>query len=199
MKTKLLLGFASIVLFASCIHDFHGGGEEIEFTEKNYIYEGDLYRIYLETEIEELDVQIQELEDIIANDKGDQKTQEELDKTNNQKNQISEDLRGIISLEQVGLKLPPPPPPCPSPRNCDFSQLEHILVDNRIQEMQISFYDKNENLIGGGDINELSPLPNVMGQINYSNLEISSNNEPVAAIQVSVKNIDSEEYTYLVK
>ncbi len=200
MKTKLLIASTFVLLLTACIKDYHGGGqeEEIIFTEKNYIYEGDLYRISLETEIEELDMTIQELEDIIANNQGNEKTEEQLKDANVQRNFLKEEIQSIVSLEQVGLRIPPPPPPCPSPRNCDFSFLEYILADSSVQQLEIRLLGKDGKLIGGGTINDLESLPGSKNQINFSNLVISKDTEAVFNIQVKVIKFDQTELNYSV-
>lgn len=202
MKTKpiLIIAFAAL-LMTSCIKDHIGhGGLDINFTEKNYVYEGDLYRIYLDDEIEILDIKIQELEDIIYNNQGDQNTQNDLEAATEQRNMLNDELQGVFSLEQVGLRLPPPPPPCPRPRNCDFSGLEYILTDVSVDKIRIIFLDDNGNTIGGGTIDDLSTLPDSAGQINFSNLMINGQQGSVAAIQVQAFNSQGiEERNYLVK
>jgi len=201
MKTKLLFGVLLTFLVSSCIKDFYGhGGHDINFTEKNYVYEGDLYSIYLDDEIEILDIKIQELEDIIYNNQGDQNTQNDLVAATEQRNMLNDELQGIVSLEQVGLRLPPPPPPCPRPRNCDFSGLEYILTDVSVDKIRIIFLDDNGNTIGGGTIDDLGTLPDSAGQINFSKLMINGQQGSVAAIQVQVFNSQGiEERNYLVK
>ncbi|MBD0852552.1 hypothetical protein [Maribacter arenosus] len=201
MKTKLLFGVLLTFLVSSCIKDFHGhGGHDINFTEKNYVYEGDLYSIYLDDEIEILDIKIQELEDIINNNQGDQNTQTDLEAAKEQRIMLNDELQGVFSLEQVGLRLPPPPPPCPRPRNCDFSGLEYILTDVSVEKIRIIFLDDNGNTIGGGTIDDLSTLPDSAGQINFSKLMINGQQGSVAAIQVQAFNSQGiEERNYLVK
>jgi hypothetical protein len=190
MKTKpiIIIAFAAL-LMTSCIKDYLGQGEDkIKFTSNNYLYEGSLYSLYLYDEIETLDNKIQELNDIINNNQGDENTKKDLVAASEQRQILNKDLQGIISLEQVGLRLPPPPPPCPRPRNCDFSGLEYILTPVGAEKINILFLDDDGNTVGGGTIDELSPLPDSKGQINYSNMMINGQSGSVAAIQVSVLN-----------
>ena len=190
MKTKpiIIIAFAAL-LMGSCIKDYMGhGGDKIKFTSDNYLYEGDLYSIYLNDKIEILDIKIQELNDIIANNQGDENTAKDLSAANEQRLILTEDLQGIISLEQVGLRLPPPPPPCPRPRNCDFSGLEYVLTSIVTEKINILFLDDNGDTVGGGTIDDLGILPDSGGQIKYSNLMMSGENFSVSAIQVTVFN-----------
>ncbi len=202
MKTKpiIIIAFAAL-LMTSCIKDYLGQGDDkIKFTSNNYLYEGSLYSLYLYDEIETLDNKIQELNDIINNNQGDENTKKDLVAASEQRHILNKDLQGIISLEQVGLRLPPPPPPCPRPRNCDFSGLEYILTPVGAEKINILFLDDDGNTVGGGTIDELSPLPDSKGQINYSNMMINGQQGSVAAIQVQVFNSQGiEERNYLVK
>lgn len=202
MKTKpiIIIAFAAL-LMTSCIKDYLGQGDDkIKFTSNNYLYEGSLYSLYLYDEIETLDKKIQELNDIINNNQGDENTKKDLVAASEQRQILNKDLQGIISLEQVGLRLPPPPPPCPRPRNCDFSGLEYILTPVGAEKINILFLDDDGNTVGGGTIDELSPLPDSKGQINYSNMTINGQQGSVAAIQVQVFNSQGiEERNYLVK
>ncbi len=200
MKTKLLIVSAFVLLLTACIKDYHGGGqeEEIIFTEKNYIYEGDLYRLALETDIEALDVTIQELEDIIANNQGDENTGQQLEEANEQRSFLTEELQSILSLEQVGLRIPPPPPPCPKPRSCDFSQIQYILTDRSVRQLEIRLLGKDGKLIGGGTINDLESLPGSENQINFSNLMISNDTGAVFSIEVTAIKSDQTELKYTV-
>ncbi|WP_273567975.1 hypothetical protein [Maribacter halichondriae] len=201
MKAKIMILMVSLIGLSSCIKDYHGSGpKEIEFTEKNYLYEGHLYQVYIDGEIEALNIEIQVLKDKIANDLGDENTEKDLAAAAERRDGLEDDLKSIFSLEQVGIRIPPPPPPCPIPNNCDFSGLEYVLAGTGVEKIRILFFNEGGDVVGGGTIDELSPLPGAEGQINYSNLMIGDQNSPVSAIQVQVFNSDGvEERNYTVK
>lgn len=197
MKTKLFFIASFLFIFSSCIKDYHGGGpEKIEFTEKNYVYEGELYRIYLNGEIEVLDKEIKVLENILANNQGNEKTEQELALAKNQREVLKGNLSTIIPSEQVAIRLPPPPPPCPIPSNCDFSGLEYILTPIQTEKIRVLFLDDKDNIIGGGTFDELSPLPEAEGQISFSRLMIGEYDSPVIKIRVEATNFDKTVRTY---
>tara|TARA_R110001583_G_scaffold65184_2_gene188465 strand:- start:5793 stop:6404 length:612 start_codon:yes stop_codon:yes gene_type:complete len=203
MKTKLLiLTVLTTLLMTSCIKDYLGeqGSENIKFTSGNYLYEGDLYSLHLNDEIETLDIKIKELNDIINNNQGDEKTKEDLAAAIEQRQALNKDLQDIISLEQVGKRFPPPPPPCPRPRNCDFSGLEYILTPIGAEKIKIQFLDDKDTTIGGGTIEELSLLPDSKGLIKYGKTMTYGQSGSVVAIQVSVLNeVDKVLREYLIK
>ncbi|MEX0272849.1 MAG: hypothetical protein AB3N16_00550 [Flavobacteriaceae bacterium] len=201
MKTPLKLFFLPVffALTISCVHDYHGGnGQDIEFTETNYVYEGHLYQIHLKAEIKALDIEIKELEDILANGQGDNNTQQELAKAYEQRDFLNKELQGIIDLEQVGLKLPKPKPPCPNPQNCDFSDLKYVLTDSKVQQIYLQFYNAQDQLVGGGNIDDLMSLAGSKGQLHYSHLGMAPNTGVVAKIKVFVKTSDKNERSYVV-
>ncbi len=176
MKTKVLLLLSITgLLMMSCLKEYSGGGiEEVELTDSNYIYEGHLYEIYLEQEIEKLDVEIQLLEDIVANNQADQTTLDQLAAAKKESYELSSEIENIFSFDELAIRIPRPKPPCPTPLNCDFTLLENILTNNFAEKITLEFQDKNGKVIGGGTIDELSPLPETGGEILFSKINISS-------------------------
>ena len=192
MKIKLSLLGIALLLFTSCIKDYYGGGgdKEPKFTEKNYIYEGDLYGIALSSQIEMLEVEIQELKDIIKNGQGDETTEKELQQATQNQLELSEELNSILSLEKVGIRLPPVPPPCPRPRNCDFSELEYFVVANFVKEINILFSNGQGEVIGGGTLDSFQTLPGSNNLLKYTNLNINGSGKDITSIQVKVTQLD---------
>ncbi len=197
MKTKpisiiLLTGLLTI----SCIKDYIGhGGDKIELTSENYLYEGDLYQVYLDQEIAKLDATIQILNDIIANNQADQTTFEELKEAEQARENLISEGATIISLEQVGRTIPKPKPPCPKPRNCDFSAFEYVLAENTVEKLEILILNEDGKTIGGGIIDNLGPLSGTGDLIQYSNLMVDSYKDPITiAVQVFTTNGDDRNY-----
>ena len=200
MKTKLLFTATLLLIFSSCIKDYHSGGpEKIEFTKENYVYEGELYRVYLNAEIEKLEITIEALKDILAKNNGDEEAKKELASARALRGVLKDDVGSIISLEQVGIRLPSPPPPCPIPNNCDFSGLEYILTSSQTAKIQVLFFDDKDNVIGGGTFDELSLLPGTEGQISFSRLMIGKYESPVTKIRVEATNFDETIRSYELK
>ncbi|MCK0136579.1 hypothetical protein [Arenibacter sp. S6351L] len=200
MKKKpiIIIAFAAL-LIASCIKDYTGhGGDKIELTQDNYLYEGDLYRIYLDQEIAKLDVTIAALNDIIDNNQADQTTLEDLKTAEQAKENLVSEIATLISLEQVGLRIPRPRPPCPQPVSCDYSLFEYLLAPNTVEKMEILILNANGKTIGGGVIDDLSPLSGTGGMIQFSKLKFDSYKEPIT-ISVKVFGVNGKDINYIVE
>ena len=199
MKTKpiIIIAFAAL-LMASCIKDHIGhGGDKIELTQDNYVYEGDLYRVYLDQEVAELDVTIAALNDIIANNQADQTTFEDLKKAEQSKENLISEETTIIDLQQVGRTIPKPRPPCPKPRNCDFTALEYVLTTNTVEKLEILILNEEGKTIGGGTIDDLRPLSGTGGLIQFSELMVDSYKDPIT-ISVQVFDANGIDRSYIV-
>lgn len=200
MKKKpiIILAFAAL-LIASCIKDYVGhGGDKIELTQDNYLYEGDLYRIYLDQEIAKLDVTIAALNDIIANNQADQTTLNDLKAAEEAKENFVSEITIIFDLEQVGRTIPRPRPPCPSPQTCDFTAFEYVLTDNTVEKLEILILNENGKTIGGGVIDDLTPLSGTGGLIQFSKLKVDSYKDPIT-ISVKVFGVNGNDRSYNLK
>ncbi|WP_291866682.1 hypothetical protein [Maribacter sp.] len=196
MKTKLFLSICMLFVLTSCINDYHGGsGEEIKLTEDNYLYEGDLYQIYLDQEIEKLDLEIEVLEDIVANNQANQTTYDELATAKNKKVEFNAEIESIISIEELERRIPSPRPPCPRPSSCDFAIFEYILAGKNVKEIALRILDEDGKTIGGGTIDELSPLPDTKDLIKFSKLNIAPYTGTISiAIEVIDKTGNNRNY-----
>ncbi|MFP2997072.1 hypothetical protein ABN763_14240 [Spongiivirga sp. MCCC 1A20706] len=175
---KTFLGVLVVITFTSCVTDYQGQiPDEAEFTATNYIYEGDLYKYYLEEQISNANNQT----------------------SDNQLNFWKKELNNIINLEKLGLDLIPPIPPCPTPNECGYEDLEYLLVDSKAEKVEVIFYDSNDKAIGGGTIDLLSPLPDAKGLINFANLKIENYNDNLYSIKVEVFENNKVTRSYLVK
>jgi hypothetical protein len=200
MKKKpiIIIAFAAL-LMASCIKDHVGhGGDKIVLTQDNYLYEGDLYNIYLDQEIAKLDVTIEALNAIIANNQADQTTLDDLKAAEETKENFVSEIATIISLEQVGLRIPPPRPPCPQPRNCDYSLFEYVLAANTVEKLEILILNENGKTIGGGIIDDLDTLSGTGDVIQFSKLTVTSYKDP-NSISVQVSDINGKNRSYIVE
>lgn len=189
MKTKFIITVALLgLLMTSCIKDYMGhANDKVVLTSDNYLYEGDLFQVYLDQKVAKLDVSIAALKDIIANNQADETTLNKLIAAEEARDNFISQEASIISLEQVGRTIPKPRPPCPKPRNCDFSTFEYVLAPNTVKEIKIEILNNNGKTIGGGNINDLSPLSGTGGLILFSKLRIDSYKEPIT---ISVEVID---------
>ncbi|NER18688.1 hypothetical protein [Spongiivirga citrea] len=159
-----IVGLLFLTTLTSCLTDYQGQiPDETEFTATNYVYEGDLYKYYLEEQIE----------------------QNGNNASDNQLNFWKKELSNIIDLEQLGLDLIPPIPPCPRPRDCGYEALEYLLIDSNADRVEVLFHDQNNKTIGGGAIDEFTPMPEAKGFISLANLKIE-NYTDVYSIEVNV-------------
>ncbi len=200
MKTKpiIIIAFAAL-LMASCIKDYVGhGGDKIELTQDNYLYEGDLYRVYLDQEITKLDVTIEALNAIIANNQADQTTLNDLKAAEEAKENFVSEISTIIDLQQVGITIPRPRPPCPKPRNCDFTALEYVLAATTVEKLEILILNEDGKTIGGGTIDDLRPLSGTGGKIQFSKLMVDSYKDPIT-ISVQVFSTNGFKRSYKVE
>tara|TARA_R110000868_G_scaffold87844_2_gene245346 strand:+ start:11608 stop:12216 length:609 start_codon:yes stop_codon:yes gene_type:complete len=200
MKKKpiIIIAFA-VLLMASCIKDYVGqGGDKIEFTQDNYLYEGDLYRVYLDQQITKLDVTITALNDIIANNQADQTTLDDLKAAEQAKENLDSEKAKIISLEQVGLRIPRPRPPCPQPHTCDFTAFDYLLTTNTAEKIELLILNENGKTIGGGIIDDLGPLSGTGGMIQFSQLKVDSYKDPIT-LSVKVYEVNGIVRSYTVE
>ncbi len=172
-----IVGFLFLTALTSCLTDYQGQiPEKTEFTATNYVYEGDLYKFYLEQQIEN------------AENNG----------NNNQLNFWKKELSNIINLQEIGLDIIGPRPPCPRPRDCGYEELKYLLIDSKTEKVEVLFYDGNDKLVGGGSIDKLSPLPDSKGLIYFANLQIEDYTN-VNAIKIEVFADNKVVRSYLVK
>ncbi|MFX0558561.1 hypothetical protein ACOCEA_17295 [Maribacter sp. CXY002] len=200
MRTKpiIIIAFTAL-LITSCIKDYVGHvGNKIELTSDNYLYEGHLYRVYLDQEVAKLDVTIATLQDIIANNQADQTTLEDLKEAEQAKEIFISEGATIKSLGQVGRIIPQPRPPCPQPRNCDFTALEFVLAASTIEKLEILILDANGKTVGGGVIDNLRPLSGTGGQIKFSELKVDSYEDPIS-ISVRVFDVNGIARSYILE
>lgn len=201
MKTKFTLLVLSLFLLTSCIHDYYGGDgkeEEIELTDENYLYEGDLYTIYLNTEIAEVETRILELEDIIGNNQASEEIKKEYEEKELLLDNLFSELNDIIDLDQVLIGRPKPRPPCPEPKNCDYLLFEYVMVPSTVKEVSLKILNTENEQIGGGTLNDFDILDDTQGLLALSKLSISPYEGPIK-IEVTIIDETGKDRMYLVE
>ncbi|WP_405413035.1 hypothetical protein [Maribacter sp. Asnod1-A12] len=188
MKTKLfLITTFTLLLISSCIKDYTGtikdSTDEI-LTKTNFSYEGDMFKFYLELEIENLNEVISKLKTISPNDAGYDQAQKELLEAKAQQVTYNEQVAAIIDIDEVGLKIGPviPRPPC----NCFSLQnsLEYVLILKGDNIKNISVFDINGKILSSS-IPEFSPLPEYNNQLLYATYKDLQNIKGEVVIQIS--------------
>ncbi len=160
MKTKItfLIVFISLS-FTSCFKDYIGhGSEKIKLTAENNIYEGDLYRTYLDAEIVTVDNLIDDLNKIIDSDLGNEQTHKDLETAKSHKAMLKQETSLALAPDFLFKRIPRPRPPCPNPQNCNFLGFDFITSLTEAQLKSIQVVDANGTEIGGttGNQNSLS-------------------------------------------
>jgi hypothetical protein len=200
MKFKtILLSIMALATFSACVMDYYGGGPmEIELTENNYLYEGDLYDIYLNTEIANVETRLLELEDILNSNQATENDKKEYEEKQALLDDLFSELNNILDLDQVLLGVPRPRPPCPEPKNCDYSLFEYVVVSSTVKEVSIKILNADNEQVGGGQIDDLMILDDTQGLLAVSNLSISHYEGPIK-IEVALIDETGQDRTYLVE
>jgi hypothetical protein len=194
MKTKITL-LIVLVSFSltSCVKDYIGHGpKKIKLTAENNMYEGDLYKTYLDTEILIVDGQIAELNEIIGNGQGTEQTQKNLDAANAHRDMLKQESSFTLLPDYLFRRIPRPQPPCPNPQNCDFLGFDFITSLTGTQLESILITDANGTEIGGTTGNQNS-LRGTGGRAVADDFKIDS--QYTGAIFVKVVTSDKERMT----
>lgn len=167
MKTKILL-LILITMFTFSCDDENSQNENIELTDNNYIYEGDLYKQYLNDELAIVENEITQLQEIIDNGQGDNQTQIDLDEAIQERENIITNIDSIISLVTFGI-IPPPPPP--QPCSCFTPELQYFITLESTSGLQIDILNEGgEQIASTNQI--LNFLPNYDNQLKYKTISI---------------------------
>lgn len=183
MKTKLLLAVACCFFLTSCVKDFQGSGgqDEVVLTEENFLYEGDLERIYLNEEIAVL-------ENKIKDTSGDE--QEALLK---QRDELKQRISEIIDLGSIGIDIIGP---CDLPNGkCVPVRLGYLVSSTKISEMLtvVSTLDGKKDLASA----ELSPLVEYGSEVQYTRLPVAEFGDQII-VKIAKKDINGQETFYSV-
>ncbi|MRX62541.1 hypothetical protein [Maribacter luteus] len=183
MKTKLFITIAFLsLLMTSCIKDYLGdtGGDKIELNSENYLYDGDLERIFLEEQIDRLTDEIAQL------DENDPK----IEKLIKQRVNFKDRLAQIIDLSAVGLDLVIP---CDTPNGkCVPRLLEYFVFYKNIEQAVV--YVKNINGESIGISDKLTPLPEFKNELQYIRVPVDSHAKGII-IEIIKKDDQGNEIT----
>lgn len=200
MTTKFTL--LLIVLFgtSSCVTDFIGSStskrdSKIEITEDNYLYEGDLYKEYLNLETQKNYIQIEALEKLRKTRPLDDQEKKDLDNAQTNLLSLKAEFNDIIDI--VGIRIPKPKPPCPNPTNCDFVNLDYLFISDDVMEINIQAYDTKDNLVQI-EFGEFSPYPNPDSPARLSSFKMGSYAKEGLLIKVKVLKADETVREYFI-
>ena len=191
MKTKFLIVLLLSVFIFACEED-DNQNNEVVLTNSNYIYEGDIYKQYLNDELTAVEEEIIILQDIIDNGQGDNQTQIDLNAAQQERNNLIENINSIIDLVSFGVIPPlPPPSPCPQIATCYPIDINFIATIESTTALQVNIYDDQNQLIASSNPN-LMPLPNHVGQVKYQNILVL---QYVGEVSIEVEKTDNLDNT----
>ncbi|MEX0288896.1 MAG: hypothetical protein AB3N14_07270 [Flavobacteriaceae bacterium] len=190
MRSTPLLSLILVCLLLAC-----NGKDSITLTEDNYVYEGELYHLYLSGELEAVNTTIGELEAIIANNQGDEQTEIALQQALENKASLSNELAGIPDI--AGFDIVPPRPPCPNGDLCLPSDFKYLLTDSNINIGSFTILDAQQNPVVMTTNAETKPLEGSNGQLQYISFEVEEGTGPVS-IEVSRQEDQGDNITYTV-
>ncbi|APQ17599.1 hypothetical protein [Maribacter hydrothermalis] len=178
MKTKILLSLFSVVIFSSCIKDYHGNidSKDSILTETNYIFSEDIKAKSLDFHIAMLEAEIKDLKMVLDLGQATNAQKERYVEATLEKDTALNEQRLILGyLDEVYKKGPKPLPPCPRPRNCnDFWEgLEIVTLPVNYETFRIEIYDKNNNVIARTE-GYPKPLNDFEGYLNYIHLKFNT-------------------------
>ena len=163
MKTKITLLLLATIAITSCSKLWYWNDdntiEEIELTESNYIFEGDLYKYALEIRIDSLQNRAEYLKEIIGNNQGTPAIEKEFEETISSLEDASETAEGVVVFDDLtgilGRRNPIGPRP-PRPSVIPIG-LEYILTHN-LNEVDLVINDENGAELGKteGNLYEIS-------------------------------------------
>lgn len=176
MRIKLsVLTALCLLLFACYTGDDDNVITTVNLTPTNYVYEGDIYRFFLTSEIESLINQIEIWEAIGPNDEGFNEAQENIAAAENTINLNNELLESTITGVQIG--LPPIPPPPPPPCFCFddlYNLMDYIVVDNSTIGLIATLTDENQESVFSTDLSgsmEIEDFQDSLVAYNFNKLQ----------------------------
>ena len=187
MKTHYI-GFALIaLLFFNC--DSGSNSSDDDFLNgSNYISENKFYIYFLNTEIDELQIDIDALQALIDSGMGGATTQGDLDELIADRTDLEEEL-DMAFLNNNPVPLNTPPSECPEANTCFNANAMYLVMHNRFHELEIDIYDDQDDLIFSSSGQTTFELPGV-NDYRYIDVSIEGYTGPVTIL---VDKHDSEE------
>ena len=184
-KRYVVLVLVSFIFFinVSCEEDDNNNNEpvETEFTETNYIYEGDLRMYYLQTTNTELEAQIEVWQQIPDSDPNYNDAQASIVEANAEIANNLEEYSSIISPDDAFIIINPilPPIPLPSPCLCLnlYNSVETIVLQPGTDQMNltITVAEDQSNLVNTNATTQINTIQNTNGLGRYQAFELSQN------------------------
>lgn len=169
---------------------------KVEINEENYVYEGEMYKLFLTSELQSLDATIQELEEIIADNQGNEEINAALEDAIESKQAVNTKLANIPDI--VGFGIVPPPPPCPDGDLCILSGFQYLIFQSEITISAFTILDPQQNQVNTTTGSVSNDLPGSEGQFKYQTFELSQYSGPVS-IQLSRTDAQNNTLNYTIQ
>lgn len=185
MRTKFLLLAVLCVFTFSCKDDDDQvnqdqNAEDFAITNENNYYEGDLYRLYLDAQIEVTHNEIISLEEQLEQDPNNVELQNMLNIANTELDELENAESNQVAIEDALIGVPripriPPVPPMPCTSGaCIPNLLDYITLSNDILNVTIVFRDiQTEEEIVTLQTNEFTSLNNFDNIISVSTVDFN--------------------------
>ncbi|MCW5516894.1 hypothetical protein [Muriicola sp. Z0-33] len=169
---------------------------EIKITDNNYVYEGEIYQLYLSSELLAVDTTIQELEAIINNNQGNEETQAALEEAIENKEAINVKLAGIPDI--VALGIVPPRPPCPDGDLCLPSGFQYLISDLSNNITTFTVLDDQQNPLNDITSASANGLPGSEEEFEYQTFDLGQYSGPIS-IQLTKTDAQNNTINYSIQ
>jgi len=189
MKTKITLFVLVCIVATSCTkwrwHD-HENNEDIELTESNYFFEGDLTKFALEMEIDSLENRAATLEKQLSNNPD---LEPEFNDTVELLNETVAVNESISSSDFVFRRIPRGPIPLPPGPDIIPDDLQYIL-SNEVTELTVEIFNEEGELVAQNE-GDLRNVPRTGGVVQYQNISFFDP-EFVGPVTVQITRVNEE-------
>ncbi len=192
MKTKpiIIIAFAAL-LMTSCIKDYIGhGSDKIELTADNYLYEGNLERLFLTEKIAAIDIRIKELEEVEIADPKYNDAQAEIAALSEDRDDSKQQISLIKGIEQVYKDFPIPCDGFPNGK-CVPVRLEYFVLSKFYKEALVVVTDSK----GRSASDNLVDLPGFENELQYIRIPIFDDGNGIR-IEFFKRDVNGEESVY---
>lgn len=206
-KLILLLVFPILLLSFSCEDDDDNNQEEqqeIVLTQENTYYEGDLYRLYLDAEIETTNSLISEVQLDLEQAPNNIELINQLETLNTSLDQLENNVdnqnnaeEAIIGVPRIPRIPPIPPMPCLSGA-CIPNVFNSIIITQDVQSVVIAIQNQQtQEVIAVAAINEFTPLPEWNNLLSATTIDIQGFTGAIT-INVARTNVNGQVTKYSV-
>jgi len=181
MKSKILFASLFLLVFSSCLKDYHGKGpgfDDITLTSENFLYESDLENFFLKDTILAIENRIDKLKKTPVDSPDYNDDQAVIMELEQEKSNFEIRLGALIDLSSVGLNFPIP---CDQPNGkCVPVRFEFLLVNSSITEaFAVVRNEEGKNIAASA---ELSPFPDFESELQYLRFPVVEGQEQLTIL-----------------